>query len=261
VGNFNALSFNVTVATVTYQSQNYTADLASKNHVFFLPISGGVTVSSEKTSAAVIDFTPMVLLVGNQSDPEFAFVPSAKAYTVPAQSVSTLHLAVGGKDDIHAASWWIQILRGSKFEVTQITLTSSRFSISINNQGNESLFFRLADVSSVPSGPAGATSVSSVASMLSISEVFAIERNGTLTPVTELGNGAADAVIDTGGYVIPAGASVTLTYVGNISLGIAQNTTPLHSRLPVQVIVPGRTYVLTLIGNGAEAQAKVIASP
>src|SRR5579872_569457 len=135
-GNFNALAFNVTAVTVTYQSQNYTADLASKNHGLFLPISGGVTVSGGKTAAAVIDFTPTVLLVGNQSSPEFTFVPSARAYTVPSQSVSTLHLNVGDKDDIHAASWWIQILRGSKFEVTQVTLSSTLVSIGIKNSGN-----------------------------------------------------------------------------------------------------------------------------
>jgi hypothetical protein len=263
-GDFNALAFNVTAATITYRSQNYTADLASKNHVLFLPIAGGVNITDGKAAAAVIDFTPTVLLVGNESIPQFTFVPTARAYTIPSQSVSTLHLGVGDKDDIHAASWWIQILRGSKFEVTQVSLTSSKISIGIKNSGNESLFFRLAEISSVltgTSGTAASTQTSNVASILSISEVFVIEHNGTLIPVTQIGTGAADAVIDAGGYAIPPGASVTLNYVGSISLGIAQNPAPLHPRLPVQLIVPGRTYVLTLIGNGAEAQAKVIASP
>jgi len=259
-GNFNAIAFNVTSVIVTYQSQNFTADLTSKTHAVFLPIDGGVTVLSGKTSAALIDFTATVLLLGNQTNPQFAFIPAAKAYSVPSQSVSTLHLTVGDKDDIHAATWWIQILHGSKFQITKLTLTPSKISIGITNSGNSTLFLRLADLSSAVSVIGGTTEVSNLASMLSISEVFAIESNSTLSPVTEIGSGAADAVIDTGGFVIPVGASVTFSYNGNISLGVAQNPTAVRPHAPVQLIVPGRTYLLTLIGNGIVAEARVTAT-
>ena len=258
-GNFNAIAFNVTSVTVTYQSQNYTADLTSRTHAVFLPIDGGIAVLSGKTSAALIDFTPTVLLLGNQSNPQFAFVPAAKAYPVPAQSVNTLHLAVGEKDDIHAATWWIQILHGSKFQITSLALTPSRFSIGIANSGNSTLFLRLADLSSPGSVVGGTTETSDLASMLSISEVFAIEANSTLSPVVEIGNEAADAIIDTGGYAIPVGVSVTFTFNGNISLGIAQSSTMVRGHA-TQLIVPGHTYVLTLIGNGIVAEARVTAT-
>ena len=234
-GNFNAIAFNVTSVIVTYQSQNFTADLTSKTHAVFLPIDGGVTVLSGKTSAALIDFTATVLLLGNQTNPQFAFIPAAKAYSVPSQSVSTLHLTVGDKDDIHAATWWIQILHGSKFQITKLTLTPSKISIGITNSGNSTLFLRLADLSSAVSVIGGTTEVSNLASMLSISEVFAIESNSTLSPVTEIGSGAADAVIDTGGYVIPVGASVTFHYNGNISLGVAQNPTAVRPHAPCTI--------------------------
>jgi hypothetical protein len=259
-GKFNAIAFNVTSVIVTYQSQNFTADLTSKTNLVFLPIDGGVTVLSGKTSAALIDFTPTVLLLGNQTDPQFAFVPGARAYSVPSQSVSTLHLVVGDKDNIEGATWWIQILHGSKFKITQIVLTPSKISIGITNSGNSTLFLRLADLSSAVYATGATTEVSNLASILSISEVFAIESNATLSPVVELGNGAADAVIDTGGYVIPVGASVTFSFNGNISLGIAQNPTALRPHPAIQLIVPGRTYVLTLIGNGIVAEARVTAT-
>ncbi len=258
-GDYNAIAFNVTSAVVTFQSQNFTADFTSKTHLIFLPIDGGLTVVSGKTAAALIDFTPTVLLVGNQSNPQFAFVPAAKAYKVPTQSVGTLHLTVGDKDDIHAATWWIQILHGSKFQITQLTLTPSKLSIRIVNSGNSTLFLRLADLSAPVSVAGGTTEVPNSASMLSISEVFAIEENTTLSPVIQIGSGAADAVIDTGGYVIPIGASVTFDFTGNISLGIAQSSTALHPH-PALQIVPGRPYLLTLIGNGIVAEARVTAT-
>ncbi|MDA4111046.1 MAG: DUF4382 domain-containing protein [Thaumarchaeota archaeon] len=258
-GNFNAIAFNVTSAIVTFQNQNFTAELVYMNHVLFVPISGGVTVSEGKTSVAVIDIAPTVLLLGNLTNPEFAFIPAARAYTVPAQSISSLHLKIGDRDDIKSASWWIQILRGTKFQIDSIVLTPSKLSVKVTNTGNATIVFRLADLSSTSSISGGVIPTSNLPSMLSISEVFAIQSNGTLNPITMLGNGAVDAVIDTAGYTLSVGASATFVFSGNITLGIAQNPTLLHHQLTQQVVA-NRAYVLTLIGSGLVAETKVSAS-
>jgi hypothetical protein len=85
-GIFNALRFNITSALITFQGTNYTADLVYQQHTLFVPIVGGITISGGQTSAAVIEMTPTVLLLGNATNPTFAFIPAAKGYTLPAQS-------------------------------------------------------------------------------------------------------------------------------------------------------------------------------
>ncbi len=259
-GNFNALAFNITSAVVTFQGVNYSADLVYQDHELFVPIVGGIDITDGQTSAAVIDLTPTVLLLGNVSDPVFAFIPSARAYTIPAQSVSTLHLQVGDRDKIQNASWWVKILHGSKFGITGITLTSSSLSFTISNSGNSALVFRIADLSSTMSPAGGNIPISNLASTLSISEVFVIEHNSTLVPITVVGNGVADKLIDSSGYLLPIGNLTSFSYSGSITLGAAQVQTTTFRHMPVQEIVPGQKYVLTLIGNGLVAQAIVTAS-
>ena len=120
--------------------------------------------------------------------------------------------------------------------------------------------FRLADLSSTTS-PAGENiPISNLASTLSISEVFVIEHNSTILPITAVGNGIADKLIDSAGYALPMSASVSLSYSGNVSLGAAQFLTTTNRHMQPQVIIPGQRYVLTLIGNGLVAQAIVLAT-
>jgi hypothetical protein len=259
-GNFNALAFNVTSAIVTFHGVNYSAYLVYQDHVLFVPIVGGINITDGQASAAVIDLTPTVLLLGNVSDPIFAFIPSARAYTIPAQSVSSLHLQVGDRDEIQNASWWVKILHGSRFEITGITLTPTSLSFNVSNTGNSTLMFRLADLSSTTS-PAGENiPISNLASTLSISEVFVIEHNSTILPITAVGNGIADKLIDSAGYALPISASVSLSYSGNVTLGAAQYQTTTNRYVQPQEIIPGQRYVLTLIGNGLVAQAIVLAT-
>jgi hypothetical protein len=66
--------------------------------------------------------------------------------------------------------------------------------------------------------------------------------------------------MDTGGYVLPSGASATFTFNGDITLGIAQAITVLHHQQPTQQIIAGRMYVLTMIGSGMVAETKVSAT-
>jgi len=259
-GDFNALAFNVTSAIVTFNGANYSADLVYQNHVLFVPIVGGVNITDGQASAAVIDLTPTVLLLGNLTNPTFAFIPSARAYTIPAESIGSLHLQVGDRDQIQNASWWVKILHGSKFKITGITLTPSSLSFDISNAGNSTLVFRIADLSSTTSPAGGNIPISNLASTLSISEVFVIEHNSTLVPITAVGNGIADSLVDSAGYALPISASVSMSYSGSITLGAAQMQMTTSRHLLTQEIIPGQKYVLTLIGNGLVAQAIVIAT-
>ena len=256
-GNFNELSFNVTSAVVTFQGLNYTADLVYQNHVLYIPIVGGISISQGVTSAAVIDVSPTVLLLGNLTNPTFAFLPSATAYTVPAQSVSTLHLNVGNRDNIQNASWWVSIQQQSKFEITGVSLTPTSLSFNVTNTGDVPLMLRIVDIISRSSVSGGNVPFSNFGSLLTISEVFVLERNATVLPITVVGNGVVENEIYSAGFILPVGHSQTFSYSGNITLGVA--ITSLYKHAQTQQITRGQTYILALTGNGQIAQAAVVA--
>lgn len=80
-GLYNALRFNVTSATVTLNSKNYTSFVA--NSELFIPIKGGIVVNDSKPSATIIDISPIVMNIGSSSNPEFVIRSAATAYAVP----------------------------------------------------------------------------------------------------------------------------------------------------------------------------------
>ncbi len=256
-GNFNALAFNVTSAMVTFNGINYTADLVYQQHELYVPIVGGINVTQGLTSAAVIDVSPTVLLLGNTTNPTFAFLPAATAYTIPAQSVSTLHLQTGERDNIQNDSWWVNILKNSRFEITGVTLTPTSLSFNVSNTGDAPVMLRIADLVSRTSISGGKIPLSNFPSLLAISEVFVLEHNSSVIPITMVGNGIVENLIDSAGFILPVGATETFTFSGNLTLGgaMASIIHPSH----VQYIIAGSTYVLSLTGNGQIAQAAVLA--
>ncbi len=256
-GKFDALAFNITSAVVTYNGQNYSADLVYQEHMLVVPIVGGITVTSGQTSAAVIDLTPTVLLLGNTTNPTFAFIPAAKGYTIPAQSTTSMHLHVGDRDDIHGAPWWIDIERNSHFELTAVSLAPTSLSITVNNTGNATIDFRVAAITSTTSVQGGFKGGGDdFPAAASISEYFAVESNGSLVPVTAYGHGQVQATLGSAGYLLQPGTSATFTYSGNITLGLLQE----YHVQPTQQIVGGQQYIVTLLGNGMFAQTDTTAS-
>jgi hypothetical protein len=256
-GNFNALTFNVTSAVVTFQGSNYTSDLVYQNHMLYVPIVGGINVTAGQTSAALIDVSPTVLLLGTPANPTFAFIPTATAYTIPGQSVSTLHLVVGNRDNIQNAPWWVKIRAGSKFQVTGVSLTPTSLSFNVTNTGNAPVLLRIADIASRTSVSGGVVSVSNFGSLLNVSEVYVLEHNSSIVPIISVGNGAVENLVDSSGYILRPGQSQTFTYSGTISLGVA--ITSIFKNAQTQPIVPGQTYILSLTGNGLVAETYVIA--
>lgn len=253
-GTFNMLAFNITSAIVTYNGQNYTANLVYQEHKLVVPIAGGITITSGHTSAAVIDLTPTVLLLGNTTNPSFAFIPAARGYTIPAQSTPSMHLRVGERDDIHDASWWTAIERGH-FEITSASLTPSSLSITVTNGGNSSILFRVAAVTSTTSVQGG-WKEDNLFSAASISEFFVVQSNDSLTPISAYGQRQAVEQVAAGGLLLAPGASVTLTYTGPVTLGLLQP----RQLQPAQQITSGQSYVVTLSGNGMLAQTDVTAT-
>ncbi|HZW56241.1 MAG TPA: DUF4382 domain-containing protein [Nitrososphaerales archaeon] len=258
-GNFNAIGFNITSAIVTYNGQNYTADLVYGHNMLVVPIVGGIRVDGGATAATMIDMTPTVLkLESNDTSSattSFAFIPSAKAYTIPAQSTSSLHLRVGERDDIHDAPWWIAIEHGSHFEITSAKLSGTTLSITVTNTGNASLVFRTATVTSSTSQSGGYEGGRAV--FADGSALFVVEPNGTMIQASSaLGEKGMVSAVIAGGYLLSPGQSATFTYTGaSITLGLTQ-----HMQLSSTGITSGQKYIVSLFGNGMIAQTAVTAS-
>ena len=265
-GLYNALRFNITAAIVTYQGQNYTAQIAKSytNGVSQLtvPIIGGIQVQSSETSAAIIDMTPTVILGGNSTNPQFVFVNSARAYTMPANSVPRDIMLRHHRVNLTAQAWWDKIIDSQHYQLTSASLTPNSLAITVDNTGNVSVVYRFAAVT--------ATSTQNGGDMgrASISEYFIVEPNASLIAV----NGSTPIQLAwslaAGGYLLPPGSSVTFTYSGQIMLGssvVLPQATSLASTTQIpqiapQPIVPGDGYVVTIRGAGSPAQTEVTAA-
>ncbi len=265
-GTFDALAFNISSATVTFQGKNYSADLVYQEHTLFVRIPGGVSVTAGQTSAAVIDLTPTVLLLGNLSNPGFVFIPAARAYTIPSQAVPALHLHVGGRDDIHTAQWWMSIRSNSNFEIMGITLKVDpsteldTLSLTVQNTGESELVFKLAAISSTNT-LSGGNKQNALPSVASISEFFVVEPNATLVPILTGSRAQMSQMMTFGGYLLPSSESVTFTYTGRIAIGalglIGGN--PVTNLQLNQTIVQGQMYVVTIMAGNRVAQGLITA--
>ncbi|MDG6906174.1 MAG: DUF4382 domain-containing protein [Nitrososphaerota archaeon] len=266
-GIYNLLRFNVTTATVTYNSQNYSARIATNNKTgsqLTVPIIGGVHVTSGQSSAAIIDMTPTVLLMGNSTNPQFAFVNNARAYTIPANSIPRALLLKEHQVNLTAQSWWARIIDSARYQISSASLSPNSLSITVVNTGNVSEVFRLAAVTATISHRGGDVGRASV------SEYFVVEPNATLAPITATSKIQIAWVLAAGGYLVPPGATVTFTYSGPIvtgSLAIQSqvtsrgttSTTQITQNTP-QPVVDGQSYVITISGDGSPAQTEVVAS-
>src|SRR5579864_6591575 len=216
-GIFNALRFNITNALVTFQGQNYTADLVYQEHTLFVSIPGGIRISNGQSSGAVIDMTPTVLFLGNTTNPTFAFMPDAKGYTLAANSIS-VHPHKGDRDD-YQGKISDQIQDMTHFRITALSLTPSSITITVQNTGSATVNFRLLALTSTTSVGGGWVPTSSFGSVSKNSEFFVVVPNGSLVHVTA---GTKNGMIQTlalAGYTLAPNVSATFTSNGQITMG------------------------------------------
>ena len=131
-GTYGALRFNITAATVAYQGQNFTAHVATNNVTgsqLTVLIVGGIQVSSGQNSAAIIDMTPTVILAGNSTIPQFVFVNAARAYTIPADSVSRAWILKEHQVNLTTQGWWGKIMDSAHYQLTTVSLSPNSLAL------------------------------------------------------------------------------------------------------------------------------------
>lgn len=254
-GLFNAMKFNVSSAIVTFNSQNYTANLVYQKAYLLVTIPGGIRITNGTTAGAVIDMTPTILLLGNTTNPVFAFLPVAKGYTLPANSVS-IHAHVGDRND-YTGSIAAQIHDMTHFQIGSVSLTPSSFSVTVKNTGAATVDFRFAALTSTTSVSGGWMPSTPFGPVSKISEFFIVTPNGSLVPVTASTNKRLVQTLAMAGYTLAPHQSATFTYTGSVTLGALAL---LQGHAPTQSINVGQDYVITITGSGLYAQSVVTAS-
>jgi len=269
-GVYNAVRFNITSAEVTYNGKNQTALMVENQQgtrILTVPIVGGVQVTSQDTSAAVLDLTPTVLLLGNTSDPTFAFIGAATAYSIPTNSMPRGFMVVGAKTDLRGLASFIDHF--GHFQITSVSLSPNSLSISVTNNGNASLVFRLAAVSATTSDHGGFVPI------WADSAAFVVLPNQTLVSMNSGTKFHLIQQVAAGGFLVAPHTSATFTYNGEIMIGpvfvpispnaanqqpgtMAQTFMSMHAQ--PQPVVSGQKYIVSIQGSGLFAQTEIAAS-
>jgi hypothetical protein len=247
---FNALGFNITQVLVTYVSalgpSNYTAQLVYGNTRFFVPIPGGITISSSGSQAVMIDMTPRIIMLGNSSQISFAFLPSARGYVVPSAEVpAQSHMFIGARMNLSTNPWWKSILENTSFAVSSVVAAQNGLNITVTNTGSTSIVFHFAAVTSENSQNGGYLPAPAV------SDIFVVESNATLAQLNTSSSAAAETQVEGSGYLLAPGQSVSFIYSGSVAIGL-QSQYALQLSHP---LVAGHTYIVRLFGNGFVAAA------
>ncbi len=253
-GNFNGLRFNVTSAVVTFQGTNYTADLVYQDHTLYVWIPGGIIVSDGQTTGAMIDMTPTVLLLGNTTDPTFAFIPAANGYTLAANSIAN-HPRVGDRNDLKSniavATWYT-----TKFEITSASLNQGSLSVTVQNTGNATIVFRMIALTSTSTKSGGWVPSSAIGPISRNSEFFIAASNGSLLALSASSKQGAYQTLALSGFTLAPGSSETFTYNGQITMGAFRL---YQGQTPIQGILSGQKYIVTVLGSGRDAQTALTA--
>ncbi|MCS4539708.1 MAG: DUF4382 domain-containing protein [Thaumarchaeota archaeon] len=255
-GKYNQIRFNVSFAQVTYDDKNYTAFVPSS--MLTLPIIGGIQVNASQPSATIIDITPTVINIGSTSNPEFIIRPVAKAFPVPHGEVPNEAHREGHRMSLVGKGWWkhLQQQFTANLQITSASLTANSLSLAVKSTGNASAELKIVTIS--PLADALKEHGRKIPSALLGSEIFVLEESGTLVPLQKyLGSqdhGALKRGLFQGsGYNLTTGATATLSYNGEIVLGLG----PKNPNS--QTIVAGQQYLVTVVGQDALASVVVVA--
>jgi len=261
-GDYNLIRFNVTSVRVTYNEANYTAFVPSSE--LMVRIIGGVEVNNSKPSATIIDLQTTVVNIGSRSDPEFMLRPVVRAYPVPSSQVTTGIERQGFRQDLRGLLWWTSLRESytANLRITTVSLTASSFSLTVENSGNHSTVLGLVTISPLVDFLGVEHPGSHIVDSLLNSATFVILKNGSLVPMRALaagalGESAYKSLFGAIGYNLTVKASATFTYTNKtIIVGY-----PALKESVSGTIVPGQSYMITVLGTQAVASYVAVATP
>jgi len=260
-GTYDAIRFDISSATVTYQGKNYSATV--QGGTLTIGIKGGEVVSGSHASAAIIDIRPSVVNIGSQTGPEFVLRPVAFAFSVPSGNVDQSMGREGNRYSLVGMQWWDddRAFANATLSITSAALSSNSLSVSLKDNGSQDIQVRMVIITAATLIPVDYGNHEMPMALMG-SAVFIVFPNGTLVqyaptlhtmmPGDSQPSFLQDLVL--GGLNLTAGSTTTLHYSGNITLGFGGMMTFSHS------IASGQSYWVTVIGDQSVVSAEVTAS-
>jgi hypothetical protein len=244
-GDYNLIRFNISSASVTYNGKNYTAFV--NTDMLTVSIIGGIVVEDSRSSAIIIDISPMVFNIGDESNPDFVINAVAKAFPVPRSEEREEMHKIGFRMGLEGKAWWMQLQQSfiTRINITSATLSDNSLIVNVKNIGNESVKLRLVIVSTTFLNKGK----HHILPFFFGAAVFLVKPDGSLQLVLPAQH-KAKAIFKETGYLLVAGSSVTLTYNGLITFGLPERS----------MLIPNARYLVTVIGDGALASTVVVAS-
>src|SRR5271155_1983046 len=231
-GAYDMVRMSIQSASVTYDNKVYAATVASSNITSRLQSDAQVT--SSQSAAAIVDLRTFVINAANSSQPQFVFSATAKSTTVPPSATTSASMQVGAQTNLQG-TWWVgfQDQTSTNVTVTSAAPTSGSLSLQLKNAGNSSAYIQTIVIT--PVSASGTLAVATVPSSLSGSAVFAVNDSAQVQASNSL---QVAALLGGTGTQCAAGSSVTLSYSGNISLGLGVAGIQLNG------VVSGQQYVV-----------------
>jgi hypothetical protein len=248
-GTYDMVAMNVTSGSVVYNGQTYAAAIASGE--MYVHLTNDVQVNSSTSSAAIVDLRTFIVNTGNSSNPQFVISASAKATAVPASDVTSASTQVGSTFSLNGQTWWtsFEAQTATKLSITSATLSGNNLNLQVDNNGQAAGDVQTIVVTPV-SANASATTTASLPASMSGSAVFTVTSTSTIQTSSTL-QGAI--LLNSTGTSIGANSSSSLDFNGNISINASPGT------LGFSAVVPGQTYLVTVMGANTFANIVVVA--
>ncbi|MDG6998983.1 MAG: DUF4382 domain-containing protein [Nitrososphaerota archaeon] len=280
-GVYNAIGFNLTSATVTANGANQSAFIS--NDRMTVPIAGDLQVQSGESQGVLVDLSPTVIAIHNDSQTAYLLIPNAHILHVPASVWKQSDHKGDVLKDITQQQWFREANQG-QISLSNIALSSNSMQVTVTNTGSHNASISLLSVAypinvvcaqyqntcraptdghSPGAIPVGAFAVLSNGSLYQINitasqmtryNISGQASSGILSAagLTDLANSSAHV-----GYLLMPGQSVTLTFTGPVDTITPYILNYLHVSVAipqslmndVSTINSGQMYIMSVWGS------------
>jgi hypothetical protein len=233
---YDQVAFEISDAKVDFHGVNYSATVNGGRLIASIP--GGLTITSSKIAAVVVDILPTVLNLGDKATPHLLITAGVKALPVPQSEVSNTMTVLQNRFSLAGHTWSQPLtnVHAGNVSVSGISLTPNSFSFTAVNHGADTVDLKMVVIS--PVSQAATASAPDVTEALSGSFVFVVLQNGTLQLVHTDDSELSNLVPDNAGYDLAPGATAHFTFSGAIT-SVAQGIA-ISKGTPYNVLVLGQ---------------------
>ncbi|MDE1853869.1 MAG: DUF4382 domain-containing protein [Thaumarchaeota archaeon] len=241
---YNTVAFTITSATVDFMGKNYSATVSSGR--LEVPIVGGLKVNSSATAAALVDIQPVVLNLGDESNPSFTLAAGARALQVPSDDVNDSLRTVGHTSSLDGHDWFESFRANHSDNTTSsgLTLTPNSLSLTVANSGEDPISIRMVVVTIDHPGSEEGSAFGSIPT----SAVFAVQPDGSLMLLAGT-PGQVESLFGATGYSLAGGATHHFSYSGAITNLVGN-----------QAVTAGTSYYVVVYGSETLSVQTVTAS-